>query len=94
MQSASVAYRQQLADREIAISMSRLGKPFDNANAESFMRTLTAEEVNGKAFTELHDAGRRINSFIAEIYRERLHSSLGYQSPLEFETSFAQNNAR
>jgi len=95
VQYASIAYRQQLADREITISMSRPGNPFDNAKAESFMKTLKAEEVNGKAFADLNDARRRINSFIAEVYnKERLHSALGYQSPLEFETAFAQNNAR
>jgi transposase InsO family protein len=92
---ASIAYRQLLADRDITISMSRPGNPFDNAKAESFMKTLKAEEVNGKAFADLNDARRRINSFIAEVYnKERLHSALGYQSPLEFETAFAQNNAQ
>ena len=75
--------------------MSRPGNPFDNAKAESFMKTLKTEEINGKAFTDLGDARRRIDSFIADVYnKERLHSALGYQSPLEFETAFAQDNAR
>jgi putative transposase len=95
VQYASIAYRQRLADRDITISMSRPGNPFDNAKAESFMKTLKTEEINGKAFTDLSDARRRIDSFIAEVYnKERLHSALGYQSPLEFETAFAQNNPR
>jgi putative transposase len=95
VQYASIAYRQVLADRDITISMSRPGNPFDNAKAESFMKTLKAEEVNGKAFSDISDARRRIDSFIADIYnKERLHSALGYQSPLEFETAFAQNKAR
>jgi putative transposase len=95
VQYASTAYRQRLADRDIIISMSRPGNPFDNAKAESFMKTLKTEEINGTAFADLSDARRRINSFIAEVYnRERLHSALGYQSPLEFETTFAQNKAR
>jgi len=95
VQYASIAYRQRLADRDISISMSRPGNPFDNAKAESFMKTLKTEEINGKAFTDLGDARRRIDSFIAEVYnKERLHSALGYQSPLEFETAFAQNKAR
>ncbi len=85
VQYASIAYRQKLADLDIAISMSRPGNPFDNAKAESFMKTLKAEEVNGKAFADINDARRRINGFIAEVYnKERLHSALGYQSPLEF----------
>ena len=95
VQYASIAYRQRLADRDIAVSMSRPGNPFDNAKAESFMKTLKTEEINGKAFADLGDARRRIDSFIANVYnRDRLHSALGYQSPLEFETEFAQNKAR
>jgi transposase InsO family protein len=95
VQYASIAYRQRLADRDITISMSRPGNPFDNAKAESFMKTLKTEEINGKAFADISDARRRIDSFIANVYnRDRLHSALGYQSPLEFETAFAQNKAR
>jgi len=95
VQYASIAYRQRLADRGITISMSRPGNPFDNAKAESFMKTLKTEEINGKAFTDLSDARRRIDSFIADVYnKDRLHSALGYRSPLEFETAFAQNKAR
>ncbi len=95
VQYASIAYRQRLADRDITISMSRPGNPFDNAKAESFMKTLKTEEINGKAFTDIRDARRRIDGFIAEVYnKDRLHSALGYQSPLEFETAFAQNKAR
>ncbi len=95
VQYASIAYRKLLADRDITVSMSRPGNPFDNAKAESFMKTLKTEEVNGKAFKDLADARRRIDSFIADVYnKERLHSALGYQSPLEFEAAFAQNKGR
>ena len=95
VQYASIAYRQRLAEHDITISMSRPGNPFDNAKAESFMKTLKTEEINGKAFADLSDARRRIDGFIAEVYNnDRLHSALGYQSPLEFETAFAQNKAR
>jgi hypothetical protein len=88
VQYASIAYRQRLADRDITISMSRLGNPFDNAKAESLMKTLKTE-INGKAFADLSDARRRIDSFIANVYNsDRLHSALGYRSPLEFETAF------
>jgi putative transposase len=94
VQYASIAYRQRLADRDITISMSRPGNPFDNAKAESFMKTLKTEEINGKAFVDISDARRRIDDFIAEVYnKDRLHSALGYKSPLEFETAFAQNKA-
>jgi transposase InsO family protein len=95
VQYASLAYRRRLADRDITVSMSRPGNPFDNAKAESFMKTLKTEQINGQAFADLGDARRRIDSFIADVYnKERLHSALGYQSPLEFETAFAQNKAR
>ena len=95
VQYASIAYRQRLADYDITVSMSRPGNPFDNAKAESFMKTLKTEEINGTAFADISDARRRINSFITEVYNKyRLHSALGYQSPLEFETAFAQNKAR
>ncbi|TYO68254.1 IS3 family transposase [Bradyrhizobium hipponense] len=94
-QYASIAYRQRLAEHDITISMSRPGNPFDNAKAESFMKTLKMEEINGSAFADIKDARRRIDGFIAEVYnKDRLHSALGYQSPLEFETAFAQNNTR
>jgi putative transposase len=95
VQYASIAYRQRLAEYDITISMSRPGNPFDNAKAESFMKTLKMEEINGRAFVDINDARRRINGFIAEVYnKDRLHSALGYQSPLKFETAFAQNKAR
>jgi putative transposase len=74
---------------------SRILPTYDNAKAESFMKTLKTEEINGRAFADISDARRRINGFIAEVYnKNRLHSALGYQSPLEFETAFAQNKAR
>jgi putative transposase len=95
VQYASIAYRQKLAEYDITISMSRPGNPFDNAKAESFMKTLKTEQINGSAFADIRDARRRIDGFIAEVYnKDRLHSALGYQSPLEFETAFAQNKAR
>jgi transposase InsO family protein len=56
---------------------------------------LKVDEVNGKAFKDLADARRRIDSFITDVYnKEHLHSALGYQSPLEFEAAFAQNKGR
>jgi putative transposase len=95
VQYASIAYRRKLAEYDITVSMSRPGNPFDNAKAESFMKTLKTEEINGKAFADISDARRRINGFIAEVYnKDRLHSALGYQSPLEFEAAFTQDKTR
>ena len=95
VQYASLAYRQHLADHDVTVSMSRPGNPFDNAKAESFMKTLKTEEINARSFKTLADARARIDDFIANIYNtERLHSALGYQSPLEFETAFVQNKPK
>ena len=95
VQYASLTYRQRLADHDVTISMSRPGNPFDNAKAESFMKTLKTEELNARTFKGIDDARARIDDFIANTYNtERLHSALGYRSPLEFETAFAQTNNR
>jgi putative transposase len=93
VQYASIAYRQRLSEHDVIISMSRPGNPFDNAKAESFMKTLKTEELNARSFKTIDDARTRIDDFIANIYNtERLHSALGYLSPLEFETAFAMTN--
>lgn len=60
VQCASTEYRQRLADHDIAVSMSRPGNPYDNAKAESFMKTLKAEEVDGRSFKDIEDARRSI----------------------------------
>lgn len=69
-------------------SMSRTGCPYDNAMAESFMKTLKTEEVNGSAYRDLAHATAAIGEFIESVYNvQRLHSALDYLSPVEFETS-------
>ena len=68
------------------ISMSRRGNPFDNAQAESFFKTLKWEEVNLTQYRNFEEAAASIGAFIEQVYnRERLHSALGYLSPAEFE---------
>ena len=72
----------------IEVSMSRSGNPYDNAYAESFMKTLKTEEVDGRRYRNLEDASKSVETFIEEFYnQERLHSALGYRSPVEFEAS-------
>ena len=91
VQYASVDYRSRLAEHDITISMSRPGNPYDNAKAESFMKTLKTEEVGTSRFKNLAEAQASIAHFIDTIYNTtRLHSALGYCPPLEFETNFAQ----
>jgi putative transposase len=89
VQYASAQYRQRLDAHFIFSSMSRPGNPYDNAKAESFMKTLKTEEINGKAFRDITQARNEIAYFIDTVYNtERLHSALGYRPPLEFETVF------
>jgi len=86
VQYASGAYTKRLQEIGARASMSRPANPYDNAKAESFMKTLKAEEVNGKAYRSIDEARRDVGAFIDEIYNSRrLHSSIGYKPPIEFE---------
>jgi putative transposase len=68
------------------ISMSRTGNPYDNAFVESFMRTLKMEEVYLSQYKSFQHVAESISHFIEEVYNQkRLHSSLGYVSPAEYE---------
>jgi putative transposase len=86
VQYASSDYTQILDQAEIQISMSRRDNPYDNARAERFMRTLKEEEVHGTEYRDLEDARGRIGEFLEQVYnRQRLHSTLRYLTPEEFE---------
>ncbi len=86
IQYASGDYIQQLKEHGITISMSRKANPWDNAACESFMKTLKWEEVYRSEYRDLPDARLRIGEFLEQVYNEqRLHSALGYVSPVEFE---------
>jgi transposase InsO family protein len=93
VQYACGAYVQRLESYKIVLSMSRPGNPWDNAWAESFMKTLKAEEVYAQRYRDLAHARSSIGTFIEDIYNnERLHSSLSYRSPAEFEYSLPLPN--
>ncbi len=86
VQYACGDYAAVLDGRGILPSMSRVGNPYDNAKAESFMKTLKAEEVDGSVYRDAEHARSAIATFIEEVYnRQRLHSALGYLPPAEFE---------
>jgi putative transposase len=88
VQYACADYTALLAAHGIQPSMSRIGSPYDNAKAESFMKTLKREEVDGRAYRDVADARGQIRAFIEDAYnRQRLHSALGYLSPAEFEVA-------
>lgn len=86
IQYASGDYIQELKEHGIVVSMSRKANPWDNAACESFMKTLKWEEVYRSEYRDLQDARLRIGEFLEKVYNEqRLHSALGYVSPVEFE---------
>ena len=88
-QYASVRFQKTLAKHQILQSMSRKGNCYDNAPMESFFKTFKTEEVYQQPTYATHEqATRSVIDYIDRFYnRERLHSSLGYQSPVEFEQS-------
>ena len=85
-QYAAVEYRRLLYIGGFRQSMSRRGNCYDNAQAESFFSRFKAKLVEGGIFESVEEAGSEVFSYIEGYYnRVRLHSSLGYKSPLEFE---------
>jgi putative transposase len=73
---------------------SRSASPYDNAQAESFIKTLKYEEVYRTEYRNLEEARASIAEFLEKIYnQERLHSTLGYRPPLEFECGLRRAHA-
>jgi len=88
VQYACGEYTELLERHDIQPSMSRIGNPYDNAKAESFIKTLKHEEVDGRAYRDIGHARSSIGTFIEQVYnRWRLHSALAYRPPAEFEAN-------
>lgn len=86
VQYASSEYVSRLQEAGALISMAAVGNPYENAQVESFFRNLKMEEVYIKDYRDFEEAYENIGQFIEEVYNEkRLHSSLGYLPPVEFE---------
>jgi len=93
VQYACEEYVELLKARGFRISMASKGNPFENAQVESFFKTLKTEEVYLMDYRDWDDVVRCLPVFIEDVYnRERLHSALGYMSPEEFEQTFNRPN--
>lgn len=93
-QYASGGFRQLLQQNGFWQSMSGKGNCYDNAQAESFFSRFKAELIEGGVFEDIEQARSEIFSYIEGYYNGvRLHSSLGYKSPLEFEKELKTKKA-
>ena len=93
VQYASQEYVQILESRKVTISMSRPGTPTDNAYCESFIKTLKAEQLDGRAYRDLEELEPALPTIINVFYNQKhLHSALGYQTPSEFEKSLRRRS--
>jgi transposase InsO family protein len=78
---------QLLQDAKVAISMADVGAAWQNGYAERLIRTIKEEEVCLADYRDYHDAYWQLSCFLEEVYmHKRIHSSLGYLTPVEFES--------
>lgn len=94
VQYAAIAYVQLLEATGVQISMAEVGKAWQNGYAERLMRTIKEEEVELSEYQDYWDAYRKIGQFLEDVYmHKRIHSSLGYLTPVEFENRWLQQGA-
>jgi len=86
VQYAATAYTQALQDVNVQISMAEVGEAWQSSYAERLIRTIKEEEVDLSEYIDYHDAYRQLGRFLDDVYmHKRIHSSLGYLTPVEFE---------
>ena len=86
IQYAATAYTQVLQDVNVQISMADVGEAWQNGYAERLIRTIKEEQVDLAEYLDYHDAYHQIGRFLDDVYmHKRIHSSLGYLTPAEFE---------
>lgn len=88
IQYAASEYVSVLQRHNVLISMAAVGKPEENGYAERLMKTIKEEEVDLSDYRDFADARRQIGRFLEDVYMtKRIHSSLGYLTPAEFEAA-------
>ena len=94
VQYAATAYTQTLRDVNVQISMADVGAAWQNGYAERLIRTIKEEEVDLSEYIEYNDAYRQLGRFLDDVYmHKRIHSSLGYLTPAEFEEQWRKEQA-
>src|SRR5207248_3549640 len=94
VQYATTAYVERLTGLGVTLSMAKVGEPRENGYAERLVRTIKEEEVHLTEYQDFADAKGQIGSFLDDVYNvKRIHSSLGYLTPREFEDQWRTENA-
>jgi len=94
IQYAATAYTQMLQSVNVEISMAECGEAWQNGYAERLIRTIKEEEVDLSEYDDYTDAVIQLGRFLNDVYmRKRIHSSLGYLTPIEFEARWRRKHA-
>lgn len=94
VQYAATDYTELLDAHHVQISMAEVGEAWQNGYAERLMRTIKEEEVDLSDYADYHDAIQQLGHFLDEVYmHKRIHSSLGYLTPAEFESQWLAQQA-